>query len=526
MTSESAASASPHAHADRPYEWVGAWSQRRARLTPNRVAIKEPATGSEYTYADLDERANRTAGALRELGVESGDRVAVLARNRVELVDLFFATAKTGSLLAPLSHRLPERGLAAVIGDVDPCVVVVETPFEAELIDALERSDADPAVRSLPTDDDHRYDPLDIDRQDAAFDGVETALSDPHLLLHTGGSTGTPKETVLTHGSIYWNAFNTITSWGIRPDDVTPLVFPMFHTGGWNVLTLPFFGMGATVLLRREAHPERVLADIDRESATTLVATPTALGEMARHDAWDRTDLSSLRFVKSGGGRCRDHVIEAWRNRGVDFSQGYGLTEFGPNNFAMPADAPPEKADSVGVPAMCVDFRLVDDFGDAVARGEVGELELAGPAAAAGYWGDADADGNTFGEWVSTGDLARVDADGYVHIEGRIDDMFVSDGENVYPQRVESAIAEHPAVEAAVVFGVSDDRLGAVPKAVVVGDDSLTLSELEAFLEPRVADFALPVALTVTDRFPDSGTGKIDRAAVKERFGPPEEGEL
>jgi fatty-acyl-CoA synthase len=524
VTPEGPADASPHARADRPYEWVGAWSRRRAQLTPDQVAIKEPAAGSEYTYADLDERANRTAHALRELGVESGDRVAVLARNRVELVDLFFATAKTGSLLAPLSHRLAERGLAAVIGDVDPCAVVVETPFESELIDALERSDADPAVRSLPTDEDHRYDPLDIDQQEAVFEGVETALSDPHLLLHTGGSTGTPKETVLTHGSIYWNAFNTITSWGIRPDDVTPLVFPMFHTGGWNVLTLPFFGMGATVLLRREAHPERVLADIDRESATTIVATPTALGEMARHDAWDRTDLSSLRFVKSGGGRCRDHVIEAWRDRGVDFSQGYGLTEFGPNNFAMPSDAPPEKADSVGVPSMCIDFRLVDEFGEPVAHGEVGELELAGPAAAAGYWGDADADGHTFGEWVSTGDLARVDADGYVHIEGRIDDMFVTDGENVYPQRVESAIAEHPAVEAAVVFGVPDDHLGAVPKAVVVGDDSLTLPELESFLEPRIADFAIPIALTVTDGFPDSGTGKIDRAAVKERFGPAEGG--
>ncbi|QLD86126.1 AMP-binding protein [Natronomonas halophila] len=510
--------ASPHTHDDRPYEWVGAWSQRRARLTPNRVAVEEPADNAAYTYADLDERANRTARALRGLGVGSGDRVAVLSRNRVELVDLFFATAKTGGLLAPLSHRLAERDLAAVVADIEPSVVVVETPFEAELIDALDLSDADPTVRSLPTDDDHRYDPLGIDRYDPTFDAVETALSDPHLLLHTGGSTGTPKETVLTHGSIYWNAFSTITSWGIRPDDVTPLVFPMFHTGGWNILTLPFFGMGARVLLRREAHPERVLADIEREAATVLVGTPTALAEMARHDVWAATDLSSLRFVKSGGGPSREPVIEAWRERGVDFSQGYGLTEFGPNNFAMPEDAPPEKVGSVGVPAMCVDFRLVGEAGDPVARDEVGELELAGPAAAAGYWGDADE--RTFNGWVSTGDLARVDSDGYVHIEGRIDDMFVTAGENVYPQRVESAIVEHPDVEAAVVFGIPHDRLGAVPKAVVVADDSLTLADLESFLEPRVADFAVPVALTVVDSLPDSGTGKIDRVAVKERFGP------
>ncbi len=519
----------PHAHGDRAYEWVGTWSSRRAALTPDRVALGEPARDAEYTYADLDARADRTARRLRELGVDRGDRVAVVSRNRVELVDLFFATAKTGSLLAPLSHRLAERELAPVVGDVDPAVVVVETPFEPDLIDALERSDADPTVRSLPTDDDHRYEPLaatgdDADHgtaRDADADGdlepVDAALSDPHLLLHTGGSTGTPKETVLDHGSIHWNGFNTVTSWGLRPDDVTPIVFPMFHTGGWNVLLVPFFQIGAKVLLRREVAPGAVLADVEREAATALVGTPTTLGAMARHGDWATTDLSSLRFVKSGGGPCRAAILEAWRARGVEFSQGYGLTECGPNDFAMPTDAPPEKGETVGVPAMFVDYRLVDDEGDPVARGEVGELELAGPAAAAGYWGSPETD--TFGDWVSTGDLARVDDDGYLHVEGRTDDMFVSDGENVYPRRVEAAITDHPSVEAAVVYGVPDERLGAVPEAVVVASSSLTLSELASFLEPRVAEYAVPTALEVVDELPTSGPSKVDRAAVERRFG-------
>jgi fatty-acyl-CoA synthase len=509
----------PHDHGDRTYEWVGDWSARRAALSPDRVAVAEPALGASHTYADLEARANRTARALQSLGVDAGDRVAVLSRNRVELVDLFFATAKTGSLLAPLSHRLAERELAAVFGAVDPTAVVVETPFELDLIDALERTDAEPVVRSLPTDDDGRFDPLAADDHGGdAVDAVEAALSDPHLLLHTGGSTGVPKETVVDHGSLHWNGFNTVTAWGIRSDDVTPLVFPMFHTGGWNVLTLPFFQMGATVLLRREADPGDILADVEREAATTLVGTPTTLGAMARHDDWVGTDLSSLRFVKSGGGPCRAPTVEAWRDRGVEFSQGYGLTECGPNNFAMPDDAPLEKAESVGVPAMFVDFRLVGDDGAPVDRGEVGELELAGPAAAAGYWGSPDED--TFGAWVSTGDLARVDADGYLHVEGRTDDMFVTDGENVYPRRVEAAITDHPDVEAAVVFGVHDERLGAVGKAVVAGDPSLTPAELESFLAPRLAEFAVPAALEVVDELPESGPGKVDRAAVEARFGP------
>ena len=509
----------PHEHCGRPYEWVGDWSRRRARLTPDRTAVEEPERGATYSYADLDDRADRTAAALRRLGVETGDRVAVLSRNRVELVDLFFATAKTGSLLAPLSHRLAERDLSAVVGDVDPAVVVAETPFEADLIDALERSDADPLVRSLPTDDDHRYEPLDADDA-GSVDPVEAALSDPHLLLHTGGSTGTPKETALTHGSVFWNAFNTITSWGVRPDDVTPLLFPMFHTGGWNVLTVPFFQMGATVLLRREVDPGAVLADVERAAATELVGTPTALGAMARHDAWRETDLSTLRFVKSGGGPCRPGIIDAWRDRGVEFSQGYGLTECGPNDFAMPTDAPAEKADSVGVPALCVDFRLVDDDGNSVDLGETGELELAGPAAADGYWGDPAADTDTFGAWVSTGDLARLDGDGYLHVEGRIDDMFVSDGENVYPRRVEQALTDHPDVEAAVVFGVPDERLGAVGRAVLESEADLALSDVEPFLASRVAEYAVPASLEVVESLPREGPSTVDRSAAERRFGP------
>jgi fatty-acyl-CoA synthase len=508
----------PHAHGDRAYGWVGALSSRRAALTPDAVAVAAPARDATYTYADLDERADRTARALRALGVGPGDAVAAVSRNRVELVDLYFATAKTGSLLAPLSHRLAERELAAVVGDVDPGVVVVETPFEADLIDALERSDADPTVRSLPTDDDHRYEPLAAGAYDAGgLETVDAALSDPHLLLHTSGSTGTPKETVLDHGAIHWNAYNTVTSWGLRPDDVTPIAFPMFGTGGWNVLLLPFFQLGATVLLRREVSPGTLLADLERAGATTLVGTPTTLGAMARHDDWASTDLSSLRFAKSGGGPCRAATLEAWRDRGVDVSQGYGLTECGPNNFAMPADAPPGTGDTVGVPGLFVDYRLVDEDGDPVDRGEVGELELAGPAAAAGYLGSPEAD--TFGEWVSTGDLARVDGEGYVHVEGRTDDMFVSDGENVYPRQVEAAIVDHPAVEDAVVYGVPDERLGAVPEAVVVATRSLTASELASFLEPRVAEYAVPTALGVVEALPRSGVGNVDREAVAEMYG-------
>jgi fatty-acyl-CoA synthase len=540
-----------HDHGDRPYDWVGAWSERRAMLSPHAVGLKDVTTGESYTYAELEERANRTARLLADRGVGEGDRIAVVSRNRVEFVDLFFAAGKTCSVLAPLSHRLAPPELGELLDRIDPSLLVVEEPFLDPVAEAL-GDDADTSLdppyptMALPAGDADTTAaefgvPAYADDRPAdgsPFDGPDVALSDPALFLHTGGSTGTPKETVLTHGSICWNSFNTITAWGLRPEDVTPMVFPMFHTGGWNVLTIPLFHIGATVVISREVDPGRVLRTIDREDATVLVAVPAVLRMMANHDDWADADLSTLRFVKSGGGPCRAATIDAWRERAVDISQGYGLTECGPNNFAMPEEWPEEKTDTIGKPVLHADVRIVDEVGDPVERGAIGELELAGPHAANRYWRDegetraafgarASADGTDSADasdadvrhWVSTGDLARVDEDGYYRIEGRKKNMFVSGGENVYPPEIEDALADHPGVDEAVVIGVPDEQWGTVGKAVILGDESLSLEEVREFLDGRLASFKHPRELSFVDEMPTSGPEKIDRSAIARRFG-------
>jgi len=347
-----------HDHGSRPYDWVGAWSERRAALSPEKVGLVDETTGREFTYAELDERANRAARALRDHGVEDGERVAVVSRNRPELVDLFFACGKTGGVLAPLSHRLAPRELGELLATVDPELLVVEDPFADRVADALSRVDLETSVRGLGDTEWLPYE-RDIPEDGSPVESAALSMDDPCLFLHTGGSTGVPKETVVTHGGVLWNSINTITAWGLRDDDVTPMVFPMFHTGGWNVLTLPLFHMGGTVVLSREFDAGAVLNTIDERDVSVLVAVPAVLRMMAEHDAWPATDLSSIRFAKSGGGPCRDAVIDRWFDRGVDLSQGYGLTECGPNNFTMPDGWPREKTESVGVPAMHVDARAV-----------------------------------------------------------------------------------------------------------------------------------------------------------------------
>ena len=513
-------------------DWVGDWSGHRAALSPDADALTDATTGDTWTYRELDARANRTARLLREFGAEGGERVAVVSRNRPELVDLLLACGKTGGVLAPLSHRLAPPELAELLESVTPELVVVEEPFDGGVADALP---GDVTVLSLPTDGEHGWRAFDdaLPADDSPVETATLSTDDPFMFLHTGGSTGTPKETVLTHGSVTWNATNTVTAWGLRPGDATPMVFPMFHTGGWHVLTLPLFHVGGHVVIARDFDPGEVLDLVESYDASVLVAVPAVLRMMTEHDDWAATDLSSLRFAKSGGGPCRRAVMETWWGRGVDLSQGYGLTECGPNNFSMPDGWPREKADSVGVPAMHVDARIVDDDRGPVAQGEVGELELRGPHAAVGYWhapgetaetfdvpavGDPTSVRETSG-WVSTGDLARQDADGYYYIEGRKKNMFVSGGENVYPPEVEDALADHPDIDEVVVIGVPDETWGTVGKAVVQGDESLTLSDLDSFLDGRLARFKHPHELAFVDEMPTSGPSKIDRDAIRDEFG-------
>ncbi|NLV06834.1 AMP-binding protein [Haloarcula rubripromontorii] len=534
-----------------PQEWVGAWSERRAALTPDREGLVDATTGEGFTYAELDRRANRAARFLRRYGVGDDDAVAVVSRNRSAVVDLFFATGKTGSRLAPLSHRLAPPELAELLDRVDPAIIVFEAPFAETVSTALEKANATaPKLIHLETATDGASSAATLDstpyasalpEDDTPVETATPAPGDTHLLLHTGGSTGTPKETEITHRGIVWNSLNTITAWGLREDDVTPMVFPMFHTGGWNVLTVPLWHIGGTVVIAREFDPGDVLEIIDAEGGTVLVAVPAVLRMMTDHDRWEATDLSTLRFAKSGGGPCRRSVMETWWDRGVDLSQGYGLTECGPNNFAMPEGWPREKADSVGKPAMHVDARVVEPGdatdGDAptgpretVDTGTVGELQLRSPHAATGYLDNPEATAETFGDgWVSTGDLARVDADGYYYIEGRTKHMFVSGGENVYPAEVEDAIADHPAVGEVVVIPVSDDRWGQVGKAVIepaadsrtggADDRPLTLDGLRAFLDDRLARYKHPREIAFIEAMPTSGPDKIDRGAISDRFG-------
>jgi fatty-acyl-CoA synthase len=483
------------------------WLERLAMLWPQREALIDPEGGARYSYLDLQTRSTAVALGLSRRGVGHGDRVAALMHSGVGMVDLFFACGRLGAIFVPLNWRLSGREIARLMEDVEPRLCIAADEF-ADLV-----SSAGCRTECLPEND-----LAQMLKDTGAPPPVVTTMADPWLILYTGGTTGAPKGAVLTHGSITWNAINTAVSWGLSEADVGPSFTPMFHTGGWNVFTLPLLMLGGRVILPRRFDPDAALRIIEEEHPTVLFMVPTMFQLVAEGQGFAGADMSCLRWAISGGAPLPEPIYDLWKVKVRDFKQGYGLTEVGPNNFATPDGAAARKRGTVGRLTYFAQARIVDGAGNDLPDGAAGELLLAGPHMCAGYWRRPDATAEAIRDgWFHTGDVARRDEEGYYYIVDRKKDMIITGGENVYPTEVEAALYEHPAIREAAVVGVPDEIWGEAVTAVVSlkPDCSVAPEELRVHMRRNLARYKIPKQFIVVDDLPKSAAGKILRAEAR-----------
>jgi fatty-acyl-CoA synthase len=341
-------------------------------------------------------------------------------------------------------------------------------------------------------------------------------------LIFTGGTTGTPKAAAISHRQIAWNTLNTVIH-DLRHGDRYLNVFPLFHTGGLFVYTVPLAILGGTTILVRQFDAAQTLDLIARERVTVFAGVPTMYQMMQAAPNWDTADMSSLRFCTSGGAPLPLSLIEAYRKaKGVCFKQGFGMTEFGPGVFALAPEDAERKAGSIGRPNFFVEAAVVDEQGQKLPPDTPGELVLRGPSGSSGYFGnpEATAASRDAEGWFHTGDIARQDAEGYFFIVDRKKDMFISGGENVYPAEIEQALYAHPAVAMCAVVGVPDPKWGEVGVACVVLKPDMTATEPEliAFLRDRLAGYKVPKAVRFFDALPISAAGKLLKRELRERL--------
>lgn len=503
---------------------------RRAIYSPDKLALidagKTPAW--RLTYGEMNGRANRLANWLRtEASIEPGDRVAILARDGIEHLDCFFACAKLGAIHTALNWRLHWREQAHILGETRPAVLIFSSEFAATVEELQRDSAAASTGHWLHIDGpgvagSHSF---ETTLQSGAATPVATDTVEPETvaaLIFTGGTTGRPKAAQITHRMIAWNSLNTVIH-DLQHDDIYLNVFPLFHTGGLFVYTLPQIILGGTIILLRQFDPERVLSLIESEHVTVFAAVPTMYQMLTQAENWDAAGLSSLRFCTSGGAPLPVPLVKQYTaEKGLRFKQGFGMTEFGPGIFALAAEDAIRKAGSIGRPNFYVRARIVDDDSRPLGPGQVGELVLKGPSMAAGYYNDPEGTAAAVDDegWFHTGDLAYHDEEWYFYIVDRKKDMFISGGENVYPAEIERVLYEHPAVHMCAVIGIPDEKWGEVGLACTVlkPGATVTAAELLEHLKNNLARYKVPRRVEIVDSLPLSGAGKILKQELQERY--------
>jgi fatty-acyl-CoA synthase len=497
----------------------------RARLNPHREALLELESGRRYTYLELNERSCRAANFLRhQLGIQKGDRVSILAHNGVPYIDLLYGLAKIGAVFAPLNWRLVASELVYIVDDCKPKVIVCGAEFTDTLAAMRGQLNIDHVVTlegvEIPgaiSYEDGLRSASTLEPEQPELDG-ETPL----CILYTSGTTGRPKGAVIPHRQVVWNCINTAISWGLVDRDVSPIFTPLFHAGGLFAFMAPIFYVGGRIVLTRQFDANDSIKTIQDEACTVILGVPTLFQMWMKSDVIDAVDFSSVRFFISGGAPCPIPLMATWREKvGTVLRQGYGLTEVGPNCFTMTDKESKLKSGSVGKPILHSRVRLVDGDGEDVPSGTIGELIIQGPHVSTGYWKDARATEEAHVDgWFHTGDMARVDEDGFFTISGRVKDMIITGGENVYAAEVEAVFLDHPGVAECALIGKPDEKWGESGLMIVVlqPGSSVDARALKEFCKGHLASFKIPAEIIFTAELRYSAYGKVIKSKLREIY--------
>jgi len=503
---------------------VARWLPERAALTPDRVAVD--FGGRLIRYRELARAAARRAAGFAAAGLRPGDRVATLARNCPEQVEVFFACAAAGLVLVPLNWRLTAAELAYQLGDCDPAVLLTEQALGSLGKEAAAAAGAACVVESLTRPAGRPADGTGV----LPAPSASPSGDDPLLILYTSGTTGRPKGAVLTHANCFWTNLSLDRTAEITGSDVVLQVLPQCHVGGWNVQPLLAWWKGASVVLEQSFDASRVLTLIEEKKVTTMMGVPTNYQLLAAHGRFRLADLSSLRQVIVGGAPMPRPLLETWQARGVTVLQGYGLTEAAPNVLCVPPEYAGAKTGSAGRPYLHVQVALrdlADADGAHLGGPGTGELLVAGPNVFAGYWRNPSATEAALpGGWLTTGDIAERDADGFYWIRGRTKEMYISGGENVYPAEVEEALVAHEAIAEAAVVAVPDERWGETGLAFVVfaAGREPAPEELVRHCRTRLAAYKVPRHFRSLAELPKLTSGKLDKVTLRARLASVSEG--
>ncbi|MFQ5503196.1 MAG: long-chain-fatty-acid--CoA ligase [Planctomycetota bacterium] len=482
------------------------------------------------TYAQALAEANRVANALVAAGLEIGDRIAVLSKNSIEMVLLFYACSKAGVVPVPINYRLAPPEWSAIIRDAGAKLLLAQAPL-AEALEPV-RSDLDEVKRFISLDGSMSgYEPFAAFIADHRTDPPEREISSNEDLyqMYTSGTTGRPKGAILTQGAVCEQLHQVSMVYGISPAERALFVAPLYHAAA-AVTSFAVIEMGGTLFIQEDFDPQAVVHALAQERISFALLVPAmiqfclvSVPDVAEHSYDD------LRLITYGGSPIAEEILRrAIDVLGCEFVQGYGMTETAAAiTYLLPADhrralaGMPQLLVTAGRPVMGTEVKIVDEDDTPLPNGAVGEIVVRGPQLMRGYWNLPEATERALrGGWMHTGDAGSMDDEGYIFIRDRLKDMIVSGGENVYPREVEEVLYQHPAVADAAVIGVPDERWGESVKAIIVRrpGQEVSADEILAFCAGRIGGYKRPRSVEFSEELPRNPSGKVLKNDLREPY--------
>jgi len=507
-------------------------------IVPDRPAIA--FEGKKYTYGELSERVNRLANALADLGVQKGDMVAILQVNCNEYVEAYNAVAKLGAIFIPLNFRAKSDELEYMITNCEAKVLFVGERY-VDMVNSIRPQI--PQVKHFICLETKPEGMLNYEELLASASPEEVFAEidddDVTILMYTAGTTGRPKGVPLTHNSFSTYVLGNVTPVDIEIEETNLLTVPLYHVAGIQAVMAAIYG-GRTLAMMRQFEVKDWMKTVQEEKANRAMLVPTMLKRVIDDPDFDNYNLSSLKVITYGAAPMPFEVIKKAIDvfPGVMFINAFGQTEtastittLGPEDHVI-TGTDEEKAkklrrlqSSIGRPMEDVEVKIVDEQGNEVPLGEVGEILARGPRVMSGYWKDAEKTAKALTEdgWLRTSDKGYVDEEGYIYLAGRGDDMIIRAGENISPEEVEDILYAHPKIDEVAVIGVPDPEWGQEPKAVVVlkKGETATPEEIMEFCRQRLSSFKRPRYVAFVDELPRTSTGKVLKRVLREQYGEP-----
>ncbi len=477
------------------------------------------------TYAQLDERVTAGAGALQHLGIEAGDRVALMVGNTPAFVEAHFATLRAGGVVVPLNTGLTSTEVEHILRDSGAEVAVVTAPIASVVLRLVHQV---PTLRHVvvvagsntPAPDGATGTWKQLREAGHAFSAVERSSDDLAALVYTSGTTGDPKGAMLTRANLAANQDQSLAGrFRIEQDDVVLLVLPLFHIYALNVGLGASIRVGATMLLVERFDPTSTIQEVVDHGVTIILGAPPMYVAWANTPGIEDVDLSRVRMAVSGAAPLPPQVLGRFQHQfGLPIWEGYGLTEAAPS-VASNAMGEEPKPGSVGLPLPDLEIRLVGKDGDDVELGDPGEVWVRGPNVFQGYWNndEATAEALTSDGWLRTGDIATQDDDGYLYLVDRRKDLIIVSGFNVYPREVERVIYRHPGVAECAVVGVPHPYTGEAVKAFIVpvAGEEVSEDEIAIYCRDSLARYKCPESVEIVTELPHTATGKVRRGELR-----------